>query len=80
MQDIKNLWWGYIHENDNIQVKRYTDQWGPSEIQDAKDSPFVKAVCDRPFEALSREDAINYIFKQFIKDLEQATGHPKFDS
>ncbi len=67
----KNQWWGYIHENGSIQVKRYSEQWGKEEIKDAKQSPFVKAVADKPFEASSREEAVDYVFKLFIEDLRE---------
>lgn len=53
MSDI--MWWGYLHENGSIQVKRwfgdhkdYTD--------DCYDNPFVIQVVP-PFKADSREEA-----------------------
>jgi len=51
------LWWGYIHINGSIQVKRFFDQ---ADIDDANDSDFVEKTF-RPFEARSREDAIEHI-------------------
>lgn len=54
-------WWGYIHENGSIQVKRYFDQ---EDIDDALESPFVAKVI-RPFEAESRDDAIRHIQNLF---------------
>ncbi len=51
----KILWWGYLHENGSIQVKRwfgdhkdYTD--------DCEGNPFVLEVV-RPFEAESHDKA-----------------------
>ena len=35
------LWWGYIHTNGTIQVKRY---FGPEDIREAHESPFVARV------------------------------------
>jgi len=55
----KIMWWGYLHANNKIQVKRwlgdhrdYTD--------DCYDNPFVKYVV-KPFEADNYEDAGKYI-------------------
>lgn len=52
MNDI--LWWGYLHDNGSIQVKRFFSE---DDLDDALDSPFVARVV-RPFSAKSREDAI----------------------
>ena len=55
----KNMWWGYLHQNGSIQVKRwfgdhkdYTD--------DCEGNDFVQRVV-RPFEAQTREDALEII-------------------
>ena len=50
-------WWGYIHQNGTIQVKRY---FGPNDLQDADESPFVKRVF-QPFIADGREAAIKTV-------------------
>jgi len=52
-----NKWWGYIHINGNVQVKRYFDK---KDIEEAKESPFCKEVFS-PFEAENRNKAIEYI-------------------
>ena len=52
-----NMWWGYLHTNNTIQVKRYFERL---DIQEAKESPFVQKVFG-PFLANSREDAINKV-------------------
>lgn len=58
----KQKWWGYIHENGNIQVKPVT--WNIDDmLDDAHESPFCKRVFS-PFEATGREDAIEIIKKQ----------------
>jgi len=49
------LWWGYVHVNGSLQVKRFFSE---DDLDDARSSPFVDEVI-RPFEAESREDAIN---------------------
>lgn len=50
-------WWGYIHVNGNIQVKRFFSR---EDIIEADSSPFVQETFG-PFEAENREDAINKI-------------------
>lgn len=52
-----NLWWGYIHVNGNIQVKRYFDK---RDIEEAHESDFVASVYG-PFEAEDRQTAIKKI-------------------
>jgi hypothetical protein len=53
------LWWGYLHTNGKIQVKRcYSEE--DNDWADAQDSPFVVKVV-HPFSADSREGAIRYI-------------------
>lgn len=56
---MNNQWWGYLHQNGTIQVKRwfgdhkdYTD--------DCENNPFVIEVV-KPFAANSREEAIAII-------------------
>ena len=61
MSDLK--WWGYLHENGGIQVKRY---FGSMDTQEARESPFVDAVFG-PFNADGREDAINKIKEEYLK-------------
>lgn len=55
------MWWGYIHTNDTIQVKRY---FGPEDIEEAKESPFVQC-CHGPFEANSRREAKEKLVEHF---------------
>ena len=52
-----NLWWGYKHINGNYQAKVYFDQ---RDIEEAQKSPFC-AVVTGPFEAFSREEAMNIV-------------------
>ena len=59
------MWWGYLHQNGTIQVKRwfgdhkdYTD--------DCYGNEFVVHVV-KPFAAESREEAINIIERQHNK-------------
>jgi hypothetical protein len=53
---LPNMWWGYLHSNGTIQVKRW---WGnrADYTTDCENSPFVVSVV-QPFEANSREDAM----------------------
>ena len=53
----KLKWWGYIHSNGSIQVKRY---FGAEDIMEAKESPFCIRTYG-PFDATDREDAITII-------------------
>lgn len=59
----KNLWWGYLHVEGTFQAKRYFDK---RDLDDAYESTFVKDVVP-PFEADTREEAIEYI-KNYLKD------------
>lgn len=58
MNEIK--WWWYVHENGNIQVKRWFWEDSNLDIQDARESPFCWRVFTQ-FAAESREEAINHI-------------------
>lgn len=48
-------WWGYIHENGSLHVKRFFDY---EDLSEAKVSPFVRSV-HGPWEVNSREEALN---------------------
>ena len=50
---MKNMWWGYVHANGSLQVKRY---FGVMDLEEAKESPFVKYIVE-PFSAEGRDDA-----------------------
>lgn len=50
-------WWGYIHVNGNIQVKRY---FGADDLYDAEESPFVREVFG-PFKSSGREEALKVL-------------------
>lgn len=59
------MWWGYLHSNGTIQVKRwfgdhkdYTD--------DCQDNPFVLEVV-RPFRAANQTEAYTHISEQIFK-------------
>ncbi len=56
------LWWGYIHENNNVQAKRY---FQPLDIREAQESPFCKWVTLEPFEANDRDDALDIIKQEY---------------
>lgn len=56
-----NEWWGYIHTNGSIQVKRvFDDRDYQLCLEDARESPFVSRIIPR-FNAESRDDAIRII-------------------
>ena len=46
------MWWGYIHTNKELQVKRF---FGYEDIKEAEKSSFVEELYG-PFEADSKED------------------------
>lgn len=64
----KLRWWGYLHKNDTVQVKRY---FFGGDLADAFESPFVVRVCG-PFEADDRDEAIRII----TKALDTMRGEP----
>ena len=49
-----NEWWGYKHNCGSYQAKRY---FGPEDITEAQESPFVESVVG-PFLAKDREEAL----------------------
>jgi hypothetical protein len=61
----KLQWWGYLHANGSIQVKRW---FGDPEdyTTDCYGNPFVKKVV-HPFSAESREQAEEIIRKELQK-------------
>ena len=50
-----NKWYGYLHTNGSIQVKRYLDS---RDLQDCDESDFVVSYT-QPFMAIDREEAIS---------------------
>lgn len=66
-------WWGYIHRNRSVQVKRYSDDL---DLIEARQSPFVITVIE-PFNANSREDAIKYIQDMLQEVLERIKNKKK---
>lgn len=55
----KIKWWGYIHTNGSLQVKRYFDK---RDLSEAEESPFVDTIY-QPFEADGYDHA-----KQILKE------------
>lgn len=52
-----NKWWGYIHDNNSILVKRFFDS---RDIQEANESDFVRRTFG-PFDARDREHALDIV-------------------
>ena len=50
-------WWGYIHVNSQLRVKRFFDQ---RDIDEAATSPFVEKVFG-PIEADNWDDAVDLL-------------------
>lgn len=55
-------WWGYLHVNGTVQVKRYFDERA---IEDALASDFVIRVV-WPFVAENRDDALRIIGERLM--------------
>lgn len=53
----KNLWWGYLHINGTLQVKRY---FGREDLFEAQESPFVDRIAG-PWPAKDRDDALEIL-------------------
>lgn len=58
----KPMWWGYLHANGTIQVKRWFGDHADY-TDDCFGNPFVKTVVG-PFEAPNRETALKIIEKK----------------
>lgn len=58
----KSKWWGYLHQNGTIQLKRW---WGDRKdyTDDCRDNPFVSKVVP-PFEAETREEALEILRRE----------------
>lgn len=54
MDSLQNEWWGYLHTNGTVQVKRYFDS---RDIEEALESDFVVKTAG-PFNAVDRAEAI----------------------
>jgi hypothetical protein len=59
-------WWGYLHENGNIQAKRVFEHTVEGDIDDAFMSPFVVYVV-QPFYAQSRKHALTTVREEADK-------------
>lgn len=55
MDNPKLTWWGYLHTNNKLQLKRYFDS---RDLDEAKESPFVQRIFG-PFQAVNWETAFD---------------------
>jgi hypothetical protein len=53
---MDNMWWGYMHANGSLIVKRYFDE---RDIEEAKESPFVREIFG-PIQAPNRQEAYSH--------------------
>jgi hypothetical protein len=53
------MWWGYLHQNNTIQVKRWFGDH-KDYTEDCEGNDFVQRVVP-PFSAMTREDAVKII-------------------
>lgn len=58
----KPMWWGYLHSNGSIQVKRWFGDH-KDYTEDCEGNDFVLMVV-RPFEAEDRQCAIAYVSRK----------------
>lgn len=65
-----NLWWGYLHINNTLKVKRFFDF---IDIIDAEKSPFVKQIF-RPFPAENHNDAVLIISEELAQASRKLLG------
>jgi hypothetical protein len=65
VSDNKLRWWGYLHSNGHVQVKRYFDQL---DLSEARESPFCVKV-SKVVEAKDREEAIEKVTEDLKKGL-----------
>ena len=71
----KIMWWGYLHSNGSLQVKRW---WGDHKdyTEDCEGNDFVQQVV-RPFEAKTHEEALKVIRKATGPQIDMDTIHEK---
>ena len=60
----KTMWWGYLHQNGSIQVKRWFGD-RKDYTEDCEGNDFVQQVVP-PFEADSRDQALRIIGEKLI--------------
>ena len=56
------MWWGYLHQDGSIAVKRFFED---RDIQEADESPFVQKTTG-PYEAADRLEATRLIENAFF--------------
>lgn len=59
MDEVKNKWFGYLHQSGTYQAKRYFE---PLDIKEAEESSFCKKVVG-PFDAKNRDEALEMVKK-----------------
>ena len=52
---MPNYWWGYLHTEGSLHVKRF---FSKRDLEEARESPFVKEV-HGPWAVASRDEAIS---------------------
>jgi len=60
----KNMWWGYLHSNGPLQLKRWLGDH-KDYLDDCDGNPFVQQVV-RPFEASTHEEALEILKKRLV--------------
>ncbi len=60
---METKWWGYLHENGSLHVKRY---FSIEDLIEAGESPFVHVVAG-PWDVDSREEAMKKLKNDLLK-------------
>ena len=60
------LWWGYLHVNGSVLVKRFFDN---RDLTEAHESPFVQAVCT-PIPCKDRAEALGKFKAYFGRSMQ----------
>jgi hypothetical protein len=63
-EKFKQDWWGYVHENGSIHVKRY---FNIGQLMDAEESDFVKRIV-YPFKSINKQEATLVIFNKLSNE------------
>ena len=66
IMDRRLMWWGYLHSNGIIQVKRWFGDH-KDYTEDCDGNPFVLQVV-QPFEAASRDEALKILKQQIYQE------------
>ena len=73
----KVMWWGYLHSNGTVQVKRWFGDH-KDYTEDCENNDFVCSIV-RPFEANTRDEALKIITERLGLDENKENNENKKD-